>query len=84
MKLRVATFQFAVSADVRRNARVVMAQMRTAAARRAQVAHFPEACLSGYAAVDMPPLARLDRAMAGELHSGRLVRDKRSALRDRL
>ncbi len=66
MKLRVATCQFAVSADVRRNARAVMAQMRTAAARRAQVAHFPEACLSGYAGVDLPSLARLDWALLEE------------------
>lgn len=63
MKLRVATCQFPVSADVGRNARHVTAQMETAARRGARVAHFPEACLTGYAGVDLPALRGLDWAL---------------------
>jgi predicted amidohydrolase len=52
MKLEVATCQFPVSADLRSNARYVMRQMRSVAARGAQVAHFCECSLSGYAGPD--------------------------------
>ena len=53
MKLTVATAQFPVSADLERNARYVRRQMREASARGAQVAHFCEGALSGYAGSDM-------------------------------
>jgi predicted amidohydrolase len=53
-RLTVATCQFPVSADISRNARYVMRQMRTAKERGAALAHFPEACLSGYAGTDLP------------------------------
>ena len=49
MRLSVATCHFPVSADVRRNACYVLHQMRVARRLGADVAHFPEACLSGYA-----------------------------------
>ena len=52
--LTVATCQFPVGADVERNARYVMRQMREAADRGADLAHFPEACLPGYAGTDIP------------------------------
>lgn len=52
MKLKVATCQFPVGADVCRNLRYVSRQIRAARERGAHVAHFPEACLSGYAGVD--------------------------------
>src|SRR5215510_4317281 len=54
MQLIVATCQFPVDADVRRNLRYVARQLRAAKDRGAHVAHFPEACLSGYAGVDFP------------------------------
>ena len=54
MKLAVATCQFPVDADIRRNGRYVLRQMRAAADQGAHVAHFPEACVSGYAGSDFP------------------------------
>ncbi|HEX2806496.1 MAG TPA: carbon-nitrogen hydrolase family protein [Kineosporiaceae bacterium] len=51
--LVVATCQFPVSADPGLNGRFVMRQMRYAHEQGAQVAHFPEACLSGYAGCDL-------------------------------
>lgn len=52
MKLTVATCQFPISSDVRENFGHVARQVRVAQDRGADVAHFPEACLSGYAGVD--------------------------------
>ena len=49
MKLVVATCQFPVGADARRNLGYVRRQMRTARERGAHVAHFCEGSLSGYA-----------------------------------
>ncbi|MDI5980024.1 carbon-nitrogen hydrolase family protein [Amycolatopsis magusensis] len=51
-KLKVATCQFPVSADIARNTGYVRRQMRTARQRGARVAHFPECALSGYAVAD--------------------------------
>jgi len=48
-QLCIATCQFAVGADVRRNGAAIRRQMRAAARRDASVAHFSEAALSGYA-----------------------------------
>jgi len=52
MKLTVATCQFPIGSDMRKNLEYVARQIRTARDRGADVAHFPEACLSGYAGVD--------------------------------
>ena len=52
MKLVVATCQFPISADIERNYRHISSQMRKAKARGADVAHFPECALSGYAGID--------------------------------
>ncbi len=52
MRLSVATCYFPVGADIGRNAHYVLRQMRIASELGADVAHFPEACLSGYAGVD--------------------------------
>jgi deaminated glutathione amidase len=65
MKLTVATCQFPTSSDVRSNLAHVLDQMRTARARGADVAHFPEACLSGYAGIDMPSHAGFDWSLLG-------------------
>lgn len=50
--LRVATCQFPVSAGIARNLAHVRRQAAQAAALGAQVVHFPEAALSGYAGVN--------------------------------
>ena len=60
MKLSVATCYVPVDADIRRNRRYVLQQMRTAHAHGADVAHFPEACLSGYAGTDFPSYRGFD------------------------
>lgn len=52
MKLVVATCQFPVGSDVRRNTRYVLRQMRAAKDGGAHVAHFCEACLAGYVGND--------------------------------
>ena len=60
MKLTVATCQFPVSADIHRNLTFILRQMRTAKRRGAQVAHFSESSLSGYAGVDFSSFAGFD------------------------
>ena len=52
MRLQVATCQFPVTADVRRNHDYIVRQMRSAAGRGAKVAHFSECALSGYAGAE--------------------------------
>jgi predicted amidohydrolase len=59
-RLTVATCQFPVDADIARNASYVRRQMRSAYRRGADVVHFPEACLSGYAGSDMASLDNVD------------------------
>lgn len=51
-KLTVATCQFPVGARIDANCRHIMRQMRHAKEQGADVVHFPEAALSGYAGVD--------------------------------
>jgi predicted amidohydrolase len=53
MKLSVATCQFPTSADMHRNSQYVSQLMKHAREQGADVAHFPEACLSGYAGADL-------------------------------
>lgn len=59
-KLRVATCQFSVEADVDHNCRWILKQIDQAADQHAQIAHFSECALSGYAGVDIPNIAALD------------------------
>ena len=60
MKLTVATCQLPISSDVRKNLKYVARQIRTAKDRGADVAHFPEACLSGYAGTDFASFQGFD------------------------
>ena len=60
MRLTVATCQFPTTADIRQNRDHILQQMSAAGARAAHVAHFPEACLSGYAGADLTTLDGLD------------------------
>ncbi|MEZ4606680.1 MAG: nitrilase-related carbon-nitrogen hydrolase [Deinococcales bacterium] len=53
MKLSVATCQFPTSADIQSNYHYIAQLMNQAKAQNADVAHFPEACLSGYAGSDI-------------------------------
>jgi len=51
-KLRIATCQFSVGANIRRNAVQIKKQIVQAKKQRADVVHFSECALSGYAGVD--------------------------------
>ena len=59
-RLRVATCQMAVTGSLEANARRIRALMRRAARAGARVAHFPEACLSGYPGTDLASLQGFD------------------------
>jgi predicted amidohydrolase len=61
--LRVASCQFPVTGDIRRNAAYIRHYMRAAAVAGAQVLHTSETCLSGYAGADFPTLAGYDWAL---------------------
>ena len=58
--VRVATCQFSVSADIDANLGWVGRQMRTAVKGGADVAHFPEGALSGYAGTDFDSFESFD------------------------
>ena len=53
MKITVATCQFPTSDKIIENQRHVLRQLKIAKDRGAHVAHFPEACLAGYARHDI-------------------------------
>ncbi|REK12061.1 MAG: carbon-nitrogen hydrolase family protein [Planctomycetota bacterium] len=59
-RLLLATCQFPVSADVHANAEWIRKQMRLAAAQEADLVHFSECALSGYAGVEHESLADFD------------------------
>lgn len=58
--LAVATCQFSVEARIDHNRRWVLRQIDEAARSGADVVHFSECALSGYAGVDIPDIAALD------------------------
>jgi len=59
-KLLLATCQFPVSADMTTNAEWVRKQMRLAAAQDANLVHFSECALPGYAGVEIPSVESFD------------------------
>ena len=60
MKMIVATCQFPVSGDIRKNLSHIVRQMRQAHRRHAHVVHFSECALSGYAGTDFKSFADCD------------------------
>lgn len=60
MTLALATAQFAIGADIDGNLAAVARLMRQARDAGAQVVHFPEAALSGYAGVDFETFEGFD------------------------
>lgn len=58
--VRVATCQFPVEGDIGHNERFILRQINQAAAAGADIVHFSEAALSGYAGVDIPTSASID------------------------
>jgi predicted amidohydrolase len=65
-KMRVASCQFPVSADIKSNYQYIENQMIEAKLGKADVVHFPECALSGYPGTDM---MSLDNFNWDELHS---------------
>jgi len=65
-RLLLATCQFPVSADVTANTEWIHKQMREAHALHADIIHFPECALSGYAGVDHKTLDDFDWAKQRE------------------
>ena len=55
--LRVATCQFSVEGRIEHNRRWVLKQIAQATEEGADVVHFSECALSGYAGVDLPGIA---------------------------
>jgi predicted amidohydrolase len=53
-KLKIATCQFAVSGNIKRNANTIANYLRKAKKANADIVHFPECALSGYVGVDFP------------------------------
>lgn len=58
--IRVATCQFPVSAQIEANLRYIKRQVRAAKRQGADVAHFPEGALSGYAGTDFETFEGFD------------------------
>lgn len=79
MKLMIATCQFPTSSDIHANFNYISQLMKKSRDRGADVAHFPESCLSGYAGADIESFEDFDWPrlkdltyrlidLAGELH----------------
>lgn len=60
MHLTVATAQFPVGSDISRNAKHILRQAAHAKSQGAQVVHFPEGSLSGYAGTDFRSFVGFD------------------------
>ena len=58
--LKIATCQFAVSGSVKRNAQQIQRFLRRTKKAKADIAHFPECALSGYAGKDFETLDRFN------------------------
>jgi len=58
--LKVASCQFAVGRDIRRNARQIREFMQKASKAGADIVHFSECALSGYVGTDFPSFAGFD------------------------
>ena len=52
MKLTIATCQFPISVNIKKNYDYIVKQVKEAKRKNAHVVHFPETCLSGYAGTD--------------------------------
>jgi len=59
-KIRIASCQFPVSADIQSNLKWIKDQMIESSLKKADVVHFPECALSGYPGTDMVTLENLD------------------------
>lgn len=62
-ELIVATCQFPVSVDIKKNESYILKQLEDAKAKGAQLAHFSESSLSGYAGIDFNSFDSQDEAL---------------------
>ncbi len=60
--LRIATSQFPISGNIARNLGYMVRHMKQAVSEGADLIHFPETSLPGYARVDVPSFADIDWA----------------------
>jgi len=65
-KIKVATCQFAVSSSIRRNARQIRNFLQRAKKEKADIVHFSECALSGYAGTDFPTFDGYDWGLLKE------------------
>lgn len=59
-KLKIATAQFAVTGSINRNATQISRYIEKAAKLKANIIHFSESALSGYAGIDFPNFTNYD------------------------
>ena len=59
-KIRIASCQFPISADIMENLRWIEEQLTKAKLRKVDIVHFPECALSGYPGADMETLDDFD------------------------
>ncbi len=78
MHLTIATCQFPTSDDIEANRDHILRLMQEAADAGADIAHFPECCLSGYAGADLPSHEHTDWDLLAE--ALRAVRKRAAAL----
>lgn len=60
MKITIATSQFPVSYDIKKNMNYIIQQMKKASKQKSHIIQFPEASLSGYAGVDFESFDNFD------------------------
>jgi len=63
MKIKIATSQFPISADIEKNKLHIIRQMEEATNSDADVIHFPESSLSGHAGIDFDSFENFDWAL---------------------
>ena len=63
MTLKIATSQFSISSDIKRNRNFILKQIREAREKACDIIHFPEGSLSGYAGVDFESFEGFDWAL---------------------
>jgi predicted amidohydrolase len=61
--IKIATCQFPVSSDIANNKNYILRQMEQAKQKDAQIVHFSESCLSGYAGIDFDDLNLRDETL---------------------
>ena len=59
-QLNIATCQFPISRDIEKNSEYIQDFIRQAAQKQADIVHFSETALSGYAGIDFKSIDRLD------------------------